>query len=64
MTNQQDILAIAQKRAEEKDFPYSGSVTPREAFALLQADPRVILIDVRSRLVFQFILMIVLTDGF
>ncbi len=49
MTNQQDILAIAQKRAEEKDFPYSGSVTPREAFALLQADPRVILIDVRSQ---------------
>jgi len=28
--------------------PYAGAVTPQEAFALLQADPRVKLVDVRT----------------
>lgn len=49
MTNQEDILSIAQKRAEENGLPYLGAVTPKEAFALLQADPHVILVDVRSQ---------------
>jgi rhodanese-related sulfurtransferase len=53
MTNQEpamssvdDILATARTRAAGQ--PYAGSVTPREAYALLQADPRVKLIDVRT----------------
>jgi len=49
MSNQQEILALAQKRAVEKDLPYTGALTPEEAFELLQADPQVVLVDVRSQ---------------
>jgi len=40
------ILAAARTRA--LDQPYAGAVTPQEAFALLQGDPKVKLIDVRT----------------
>ena len=40
------ILAAAQARAPEQ--AYAGAVTPEEAFALLQHDPRAKLIDVRT----------------
>lgn len=46
MTTPADILAQARTRAP--DQPYAGAVTPHEAFALLQADPNVKLIDVRT----------------
>lgn len=49
MSNQQEILALAQKRAVEKSLPYAGELTPKEAFELLQADPAVVLVDVRSQ---------------
>lgn len=43
-----DILANARRRREEKQMPYAGAVTPAEAFALLQQDPAVKLVDVRT----------------
>jgi rhodanese-related sulfurtransferase len=46
MTNA--ILDLAKQRRSESDLPYAGSVTPREAFELLQNDANVHLIDVRT----------------
>lgn len=43
-------IAIILQRAGQRDasLPYAGAVTPQEAYALLQADPQVKLIDVRT----------------
>ena len=46
MTTTDSILANARQRAAGQ--PYAGAVTPEEAFALLQSDPRVKLVDVRT----------------
>lgn len=46
MTTTDEILAGARERAPGQ--PYAGAVTPQEAFALLQGDPRVKLVDVRT----------------
>ena len=46
MTTIADILAGARRRAPGQ--PYAGAVTPAEAFALLQAEPHVKLVDVRT----------------
>lgn len=46
MSTTEDILAEARKRAPGQ--PYAGAVTPTEAFQLLQSDPRVKLVDVRT----------------
>ena len=46
MTNIDEILAQARTRAPGQ--PYAGAVTPQEAWALLQADARVTLVDVRT----------------
>ena len=46
MSSTHDILALARTRAPGQ--PYAGAVTPQEAFALVQADPGVKLIDVRT----------------
>ncbi|MGZ3236026.1 MAG: rhodanese-like domain-containing protein [Burkholderiaceae bacterium] len=43
-----DLFAIAQQRAHENHFPYAGAVTPQEAYALLQADKKIKLVDVRT----------------
>ena len=42
------LLAAARQRVAATPMPYAGAVTPKEAFALLQADPGVMLIDVRT----------------
>ncbi len=42
----EDVLASARHRVAGQ--AYAGAVTPQEAFALVQADPRVKLIDVRT----------------
>ncbi len=44
-----DILALARQRQQSGALPYAGAVTPAEAFAWLQADPLVKLIDVRTQ---------------
>lgn len=49
MTNPDRILKLAQQRAVQKGLPYSGALTPQEAFILLQQDPTVVLVDVRSQ---------------
>ncbi|MFP5389952.1 MAG: rhodanese-like domain-containing protein [Gammaproteobacteria bacterium] len=46
MIPEKDILAQARQRAEGQ--PYSGAVTPQEAYTLILSDPRVKLIDVRT----------------
>ncbi|HYD62302.1 MAG TPA: rhodanese-like domain-containing protein [Noviherbaspirillum sp.] len=43
-----DILSAARQRGTEKQLPYAGAVTPAEAYALLQQDPNVKLVDVRT----------------
>ncbi|QJD99088.1 rhodanese-like domain-containing protein [Massilia forsythiae] len=46
MSTTEDILDAA--RARGAGQPYAGAVTPCEAFALLQSDARVKLVDVRT----------------
>lgn len=43
-----DILSTARQRGREKQMPYAGAVTPAEAYALLQQDANVKLVDVRT----------------
>ena len=49
MNKQAEIIAIAQKRAAEKNLPYAGALTPQEAFEVLQANAQALLIDVRTK---------------
>ena len=42
------LLAAARQRQQASSLPYAGAVTPREAMAVLQADPHARLIDVRT----------------
>jgi rhodanese-related sulfurtransferase len=46
MSKTEEILAQARERAPGQ--PYAGAVTPAEAYELLQSDPRVKLVDVRT----------------
>jgi rhodanese-related sulfurtransferase len=46
MSTTEQILDEARARAPGQ--PYAGAVTPQEAYALLQSDPRVKLVDVRT----------------
>lgn len=48
MSEETDILATARQRATAGNLPYAGAVTPQEAYALLQADTGVKLVDVRT----------------
>lgn len=49
MTSPNDILFRARQRCAEQSLPYAGAVTPQDAWALLNADPQVKLIDVRTQ---------------
>lgn len=42
------LLETARRRGQTDHLPYSGAVTPQEAYALLQANPNVQLVDVRT----------------
>jgi rhodanese-related sulfurtransferase len=46
MSTTEEILAQARTRAPGQ--PYAGAVTPEEAYALVQADPRAKVVDVRT----------------
>ncbi len=48
MKSPDEILQLAEQRALQNNLTYSGAVTPIEAFNLLQQDPSIVLIDVRS----------------
>ena len=47
-TAYESILAAGRQRSVETPMAYAGAVTPGEAFALLDANPEVLLIDVRT----------------
>ena len=49
MNKHAEIIAIAQKRAAEKNLPYAGALTPQEAFEVLQANSQALLVDVRTK---------------
>lgn len=49
MSDLQKILALAHQRSEENKFSYTGALLPNEAFAVLQANPQAVLIDVRTK---------------
>lgn len=49
MSNQHEILQLAQKRGTENSLPYAGAMTPHEAFDVLQANPQALLVDVRTQ---------------
>lgn len=44
-----DILTLAQSRAQAMNLPYQGSLTPKEAWEVLQHAPGARLVDVRTR---------------
>lgn len=43
-----EILKAADERRTASGLPYAGAVTPQEAYALLEQEPRAKLIDVRT----------------
>jgi rhodanese-related sulfurtransferase len=49
MTSKQDILMQARALGISERLPYAGAVTPQQAYALLQADTAIKLVDVRTR---------------
>lgn len=49
------ILQLARERADDFDLPYSGAVTPQEAWALMQGLPGVKIVDVRTQPEWQFV---------
>lgn len=44
-----EILNLAQTRAKDKNLPYEGALTPREAWDVLQLAPGARIVDVRTR---------------
>ena len=50
-----EILAAAQKRAREEGLSYFGALTPLEAYALLAANPKAHLVDVRTRAEWEYV---------
>ena len=48
-TNVTALLKDAHIRATQNNLPYTGVVTPEEAFELLQSHPNTQLVDVRTR---------------
>ncbi len=49
MRTNDEILIAARQYGQKEQLPYAGAVTPQEAFALLQNDPAIKLIDVRTK---------------
>jgi rhodanese-related sulfurtransferase len=49
MTDSQDTLNQARELGGTQHLPYAGAVTPQQAYALLQADPSIKLVDVRTK---------------
>jgi rhodanese-related sulfurtransferase len=43
-----NILKNAQQLGKDQGLPYTGAITPEEAWALLQADQNILLVDVRT----------------
>ncbi len=63
MTTTEALLAAARQRQLEQNLAYAGAVTPQEAHALLQADTRVKLIDVRTQAERDWVGRVILPDS-
>jgi len=61
MTTTDDILDKARSRGA--GLPYAGAVTPQEAFALVQDDPKVKLVDVRTNAERDWIGRVAIPEG-
>jgi rhodanese-related sulfurtransferase len=61
MSKSEQVLEAARARAAGQ--PYAGAVTPREAYELVQANPRVKLIDVRTNAERDWVGRVVLPEG-
>lgn len=55
MANVSDVLQRAQQRAQTAQLPYAGTLTPEEAFVLLQQLPGAVLVDVRTQAEWTFV---------
>jgi len=44
-----ELINLAKQRAATKGLPYTGELTPKETFDMMQQDPSIILVDVRSQ---------------
>jgi rhodanese-related sulfurtransferase len=49
MSDSQEILALAEKRASEQRLPYAGALTPQEAYEVLRTYAGAQLVDVRTK---------------
>jgi rhodanese-related sulfurtransferase len=49
------ILKVARKRALEMGLPYSGALTPREAYEVWRSEPGATLVDVRTRAEWDYV---------
>ena len=49
MASISEILAAARERAQRMNLPYSGALTPKEAYEILQHAPGARLVDIRTR---------------
>ncbi|GMG90388.1 rhodanese-like domain-containing protein [Cupriavidus metallidurans] len=49
MTTRDELLQAAQTRKQQGELSYFGALTPQEAYALLQAEPKAVLVDVRTQ---------------
>ncbi len=55
MTTISEILAEAQRRAQEMKLPYQGALLPEEAHELLEKAPGARIVDVRTRAELDFV---------
>ncbi len=55
MPDPRDILKTARERARKLEASYEGSVTPAEAHALMQAVPGTRLVDVRTKVEWEYV---------
>src|SRR5262245_53129195 len=49
------ILEVARKRAQVMGLPYSGALTPREAYEIWRGKPGAQLVDVRTRAEWDYV---------
>ncbi|MBC3931654.1 rhodanese-like domain-containing protein [Undibacterium curvum] len=58
-----NLIALAKQRAIENSFPYAGTLTPTEAYTLLQQHDQAILIDVRTNAERDWVGRVVLAEA-
>ena len=62
MMSETNLIALAKQRAIENSFPYAGTLTPTEAYTLLQQHDQAILIDVRTNAERDWVGRVILTE--